>query len=83
MFNKDIMLRVRDLQQVLEKFTNGQKGTKISDCPIYIETKDGYLEDLRRIELQENVIIGDPNPARLVFKADKDERFRSKTFNKS
>jgi len=77
------MLRVRDLQQVLDKFTNGQKGTKISDCPIYIETKDGYLEDLRRIELQESVIVGDPNPARIVLKADNDMRFRSKTYKQS
>ena len=73
------MLRVRDLQQVLDKFTNGQKGSKISDCPIYMETKDGYLEDLRRIELQESVIVGDPNPARIVLKADNPWSFRHKT----
>tara|TARA_R110000751_G_scaffold6832_2_gene28803 strand:- start:1360 stop:1593 length:234 start_codon:yes stop_codon:yes gene_type:complete len=77
------MLRLRDLQQVLDKFTNGQKGSKISDCPIYIETKDGYLEDLRRIELQESVLVGDPNPARIVLKADNDERFKSKTYKQS
>ncbi len=29
-------MRLRDLQQILEKFTNGQKGTMISDCPVYI-----------------------------------------------
>jgi hypothetical protein len=44
-------MRLRDLQQVLSKFTDGQKGTIISDCPIYIETKDGYLEEVRIIEL--------------------------------
>jgi hypothetical protein len=32
-------MRLRDLQSVLDKFTDGQKGTIISDCPIYIETK--------------------------------------------
>ena len=63
-------MRVRDLQQILEKFTNGQKGTMISDCPIYIETQTGHLEDLRKIEVQESVIVGDANPARLVFKPD-------------
>ena len=51
-------MRVRDLQQILEKFTNGQKGTMISDCPIYIETQSGHLEDLRKIEVQESVVIG-------------------------
>jgi hypothetical protein len=50
-------MRLRDLQQILSKFTNGQKGTVISDCPIYIETKDGYLEEIRRIELQQNKLI--------------------------
>ncbi len=42
-------MRVRDLQEVLAKFTNGQKGSVISDCHIYIESLDGFLEDLRRI----------------------------------
>ena len=37
-------MRVRDFQQILGKFTNNQKGTIISDCPIYIETMDGRLE---------------------------------------
>ena len=31
-------MRVRDLQEVLAKFTNGQKGSVISDCHIYIES---------------------------------------------
>ena len=76
-------MRLRDLQQILEKFTNGQKGTMISDCPVYIETQSGHLEDVRRIEIQESAIIGDPNPARLVLKADSDNRIRSITFKQS
>ena len=52
-------MRLRDLQQILEKFTNGQKGTMISDCPVYIESMSGHLEDVRRIEIQESNIIGD------------------------
>ena len=38
-------MRLRDLQQILDQFTNGQKGTMISDCPVYIETMSGHLED--------------------------------------
>ena len=71
------------IQQILEKFTNGQKGTMISDCPVYIETMTGHLEDIRRIEVQESVIVGDSNPARLVIKADKDELYRSLTYKQS
>ena len=76
-------MRLKDLQEILEKFTNGQKGTMISDCPVYIETMSGHLEDVRRIEIQESTIIGDANPARLVIKADKNELFRSLTFKQS
>ena len=76
-------MRLRDLQQILDRFTNGQKGTVISDCPVYIETMTGHLEDVRRIEIQESNIIGDANPARLVIKADKNELFRSRTFKQS
>ncbi len=76
-------MRLRDLQAILERFTNGQKGTVISDCPVYIETQNGHLEDIRRIEIQESAIIGDPNPARLVLKTDKDERIKSITFKQS
>ena len=76
-------MRLRDLQQILDRFTNGQKGTIISDCPVYIETMTGHLEDVRRIEIQESNIIGDANPARLVIKADKNELFKSRTYKQS
>lgn len=76
-------MRLRDLQQILDQFTNGQKGTMISDCRVYIETMTGHLEDVRRIEIQESNIIGDSNPARLVIKADKNELFKSRTFKQS
>ena len=73
-------MRVRDFQQILGKFTNDQKGTIISDCPIYIETMNGRLEEIRKIELQESRLINSPEPARLVLKPEKLERFRSPTF---
>ena len=67
-------MRVRDFQQILGKFTNDQKGTIISDCPIYIETMDGRLEEIRKIELQESRLIGKINSSaawRVVLKQDK------------
>ena len=76
-------MRVRDFQQVLGKFTKNEKGTIISDCPVYIETMSGHLEDVRRIEIQESNLIGDSNPARLVIKADKNELFRSRTYKQN
>ena len=76
-------MRVRDFQQVLGKFTNDQKGTIISDCPIYIETMDGRLEEIRRIELQESRLINSPEPARIELKAESLKRFMSPTFKQS
>ena len=50
-------LRMRDLQQILDKFTNGNKGTAISDCFIYMETDNGKLAEVGRIELQESRLM--------------------------
>jgi|TARA_Y100000114_G_C11640400_1_gene268959 hypothetical protein len=76
-------MRVRDFQQVLGKFTDNEKGTIISDCPIYIETMDGRLEEIRKVELQESRLINSPEPARVVIKAEATKRFMSPTFKQS
>ena len=76
-------MRVRDFQQVLGKFTLNEKGTIISDCPIYIETMDGRLEEIRKIELQESKLINSPEPARVVLKAESLARFVSPTYKQS
>ena len=60
-----------------------EKGTAISDCPIYIETQDGHLEEIRKIELQENQILGAPEPARIVFKSESIQRWVSPTYKQS
>ena len=49
-------MRVQDLQQLLSEFTEKLKGNAISDARIYV-VKDGYLEEIRRIEVHENNII--------------------------
>jgi len=67
-------LRMRDLQQILDKFTNGNKGTAISDCFIYMETDNGKLAEVGRIELQESRLIGKMNSSsawRVVLKQDR------------
>ena len=48
---------VKDLQQFLGSFTDKLKGNAISHAKIFVE-KDGYLEEIRRIEVHENNIIG-------------------------
>ena len=66
-------LRLRDLQQILVKFTDGNKGTAISDCFIYMENDQGGLSEIGKIELQESRLIGKVNSSaawRVVLKKD-------------
>ena len=67
-------MRLRDLQQILSKFTDGNKGTAISDCFIYMENEKGGLSEIGKIELQESRLIGKANSSaawRVVLKQDK------------
>ena len=66
-------LRLRDLQQILDKFTNGNKGTSISDCFIYMENDQGGPNEIGKIELQESKLISKANSSaawRVVLKKD-------------
>ena len=65
---------VKDLQQFLGSFTDKLKGNAISHAKIYIE-KDGYLEEIKRMEVQEHMIIGQPG-MRLVLKTHKDQKLK-------
>ena len=60
-----IML-VKDLQQFLGSFKDKLKGNAISHAKIYVE-KNGYLEEIKRMEVQEHKIIGQSG-LRLVLK---------------
>ena len=68
-------MRVQDLQQLLSEFTDKLKGNAISDAKIYV-AKDGYLEEIRRIEVHENNILGKRPSAglRLVMKTMNEKR---------
>ena len=61
---------VKDLQQFLGSFTDKLKGNAISYAKIFVE-KDGYLEEIKRMEVQEHTIIGQPG-LRLVLKTLKE-----------
>ena len=73
---------MRDLQQILAKFTNGEKGTAISDCFIYMENERGGLNEIGRIELQQSQIIGKQQSSaawRVVLKKDPKQTFIQST----
>ena len=63
---------VKDLQQFLGTFTDKLKGNAISHARIYVE-KDGYLEEIKRMEVQENRLIGQSG-LRLVLKTQKEKK---------
>jgi len=65
---------VKDLQQFLGSFTDKLKGNAISHAKIYIE-KNGYLEEIKRMEVQEHVIIGQ-HGMRLVLKTHSDQKLK-------
>ena len=65
---------VKDFQQFLSSFTDKLKDNAISHATIYIE-KNGYLEEIKRMEVQEHMIIGQPG-LRLVLKTHKEEKLR-------
>ena len=63
---------VKHLQEYLAKFTEGRnsmRGNAVSDAKIYIMTRKGYLEEIKRIEVQESNIIGQ-SAIRVVLKPE-------------
>ena len=67
---------VKHLQEYLEKFTEGQQGRKgnaVSNAKIYIMSKTGYLEEIRRIEVHESTNPKDTS-LRVVLKPNREEK---------
>ena len=64
---------VKHLQEYLDKFTDGKKGNAVSDAKIYIMTKKGYLEEIKRIEVHESTNPLDTS-LRVVLKPNREEK---------
>ena len=67
---------VKHLQEYLDKFTegpNGRRGNAVSHARIYIATPGGYLEEIKRIEVNESNNPKDPS-IRVVLKPNKEEK---------
>ena len=66
-------MRLRDIQMYLGKFMDGNKGTAISDCQVFIEMQDGSLQEIKKMELQESRLVGKINSSsawRVVMKGE-------------
>lgn len=67
---------VRHLQEYLTKFTEGRnfkQGNAVSNARIYIAMPNGYLEEIRRIEVHESTTPGDTS-VRVVLKPNREEK---------
>ena len=60
---------IKDLMRYLDHFIDGDKGTAINNAKVYMKIGP-YLEEVRRIDVEESNIIGDPS-IRVVFKPTK------------
>ena len=61
---------VKHLQEYLDQFTDGKRGTGVSNARIFMEV-NGHLEEIKRIEVQESNIIGDSS-IRVVLKPQRE-----------
>ena len=57
---------VKHLQEYLDQFTDGKKGIAVSTARVFMQVGN-HLEEIRRIEVQESNIIGQPS-IRVVLK---------------
>ena len=67
---------VKHLQEYLDKFTEGpggRRGNAVSDAKVYIMSRTGYLEEIRRIEVHENNNPKDTS-LRVVLKPQREEK---------
>ena len=67
---------VKHLQEYLDKFTegtDGRRGNAVSNARVYIMSKTGYLEEMRRIEVHENNNPKDTS-LRVVLKPQREEK---------
>ena len=66
---------IKDLMNYLEHFIDGKKGNAINNAKIYMKVGT-YLEEIKRIDVEETNIIGD-GTIRVVFKPNKKQIIRA------
>ena len=59
---------VKHFQEYLDQFTNGKRGTAVSNARIYMQIGH-HLEEVKKIEVQESNIIGQ-SAIRVVLKPE-------------
>ena len=63
---------ISDLQQILSEFTDGKKGNNIKHAKIYVSLNPSQIAEIKKIDIQENNIIGTKDPLRVVLYPQKE-----------
>ena len=63
---------ISDLQQILSEFTDGKKGNNIKHAKIYVSLNPSQIAEIKKIDIQENNIIGTRDPLRVVLYPQKE-----------
>ena len=58
---------IKDLQNILDEFTEGKKGNAIRDAKIYVSINPSQVAEIKKMEVQTDNIIGSKEPLRVVL----------------
>ena len=63
---------ISDLQNILSEFTEGKKGNAIKHARIYVSLSPQLIAEIKKIDVQENNIIGSKESLRVVLYPQKE-----------
>jgi|TARA_R100000963_G_C4551014_1_gene43969 hypothetical protein len=58
---------IKDLQNILDEFTEGKKGNDIKHAKIYVSLSPSNIAEIKKMEVQANNIIGSKEGIRVVL----------------
>ena len=58
---------IKDLQNILEEFTEGNKGGGIKHAKIYVSLSPSHIAEIKKMEVQSNNVIGAKEGLRVVL----------------
>ena len=63
---------ISDLQNILSKFADDKSGSSIRHARIYVSLDPSHIAEIKKIDVQENNIIGSKDPLRVVLYPQKE-----------
>jgi len=63
---------ISDLQNILAKFADDKSGSSIRHAKIYVSLDPSHIAEIKKIDVQENNIIGSTDPLRVVLYPQKE-----------